>query len=131
MPRRVHIDVWSDLVCPWCYLGERRLDRALERLDAHDVVVRWRAYQLDPTATDAPGDLRATLDAKYGAGAFDSMTPRLVALGAAEGIDYRCDLAQRVNTRRGHQLVAAAWHAGGAAAQDRLVDRLFRTSARG
>ena len=48
----MRIDVWSDVVCPWCYLGKRRLDVALEGLDfADEVEVRWRAFQLDPTAT--------------------------------------------------------------------------------
>jgi predicted DsbA family dithiol-disulfide isomerase len=123
----VQIDVWSDLVCPWCYLGKRRLDGALDQLDWRaEVEVRWRAYQLDPNASDDPGDLRATMEAKYGPGAYQQMTLRLVDLGSRDGIDYRFDLAQRTNTRRGHQLVAAAWNVGGADAQDRLVERLFR-----
>ena len=46
----MHIDVWSDVICPWCYLGKRRLDAALAQLEwADEVTVRWRAYQLDPS----------------------------------------------------------------------------------
>jgi predicted DsbA family dithiol-disulfide isomerase len=123
----VRVDVWSDLVCPWCYLGKRRFERVLTQLDWGDEVeVRWRAYQLDPAAPEEPGDLRATLDAKYGPGAFDQMTPQLTDLGRREGIDYRFDRALRVNTRRAHELAAAAWEQGGAEAQGRVVDRLFR-----
>ena len=123
----MHIDVWSDLVCPWCYLGKRRLERALSQIAwADEVVVRWRAYQLDPAATEQPSDLRTTLEAKYGAGTFDAMIGRITNLGRDEGIDYRFALAQRVNTRRGHRLVAWTWDDRGAEAQDRVVERLFR-----
>ena len=114
-------------MCPWCYLGKRRLERALELLgDAGvGVVVRWRAFQLDPRATATPGDLRTALERKYGPGAFDAMTRRLGALGAAEGIDYRFDRALRVGTADAHRLLAWAWHEGGAAAQGRLAEGLF------
>jgi len=123
----VRIDIWSDVVCPWCYLGKRRFERAVTGLAWRDEVeVRWRAYQLDPGASREPGDLRASLDRKYGPGAFDGMVRRLGELGAAEGIGYRFDRALRVNTLEAHQLVAWAWATGGAAAQDDVVERLFR-----
>lgn len=122
----MQIDVWSDVVCPWCYLGSRRLARALDQLVwGHEVTVRWRAFQLDPGAGSQPGDLRAAIDRKYGPGAFEAMTQRLGALGAAEGIDYRFDRAVRVATRDAHRLTAWAWVAGGAPAQGRLVEALF------
>lgn len=113
----VLVEVWSDVICPWCYLGKRRLERAIALLERpEEILVRWRAYQLDPTAADEPGDLRQAIEAKYGAGAFESMTGRLTVLGAEQGIDYRFDLAQRVNTGRAHRLVSWAWDAGGAEA---------------
>jgi predicted DsbA family dithiol-disulfide isomerase len=122
----VRIDVWSDIVCPWCYLGARRLDAALAELGwADEVDIVWRAYQLDPSAPTEPGDLRAAIERKYGPGAFDSMTDRLTALGAEAGIDYRFDRAQRVNTFAAHRLMAFARTLGGTA-QVRLGDRLFR-----
>src|SRR3546814_2077178 len=81
----MRIDVWSDVVCPWCYLGKRRLDVALEGLDfADEVEVRWRAFQLDPTATAEPKDLSAAIERKYGPGAFRGMTGRLVPLRSEE-----------------------------------------------
>jgi predicted DsbA family dithiol-disulfide isomerase len=123
----VHIDVWSDVVCPWCYLGKRRLERAVETLPWGDeVTLRWRAFQLDPGASAEPGDLRRALERKYGPGAFDTMTTRLGALGAAEGIDFRFDRAQRVGTADAHRLLAWAWDAGGATAQAALGERLLQ-----
>ena len=124
----MRIDVWSDMVCPWCYLGHRRLALALEELAAEgldDIDVHWHAFELDPRAPSEPGDLRAVLEKKYGPGAFETMTGRLGALGAEAGIDYRFDLAQRVNTFDAHRVAAFAATAGGDV-QDRVVDRLFR-----
>lgn len=123
----MRIDVWSDVVCPWCYLGKRRLEVALEGLDfADEVEVRWRAFQLDPTATAVPKDLAAAIDAKYGPGAFRGMTGRLVPLGAEVGIDYRFDLAQRVTSLPALALVAWVESTLGPEAADRLHERLFR-----
>ncbi|UDY36878.1 DsbA family oxidoreductase [Dermatobacter hominis] len=129
----MHIDIWSDMVCPWCYLGSRRLGAALDRFaEAHPdqpVTVRWRAFELDPGAPPEPQELRPALEKKYGAGSFDAMTGRLVSLGGPEGIDYRFDIAQRVNTFDAHRLVA--WAAtvepddGEGSPQDRLVERIF------
>jgi predicted DsbA family dithiol-disulfide isomerase len=123
----MRIDVWSDVVCPWCYLGKRRLEVALEGLDfADEVEVRWRAFQLDPTATAEPKDLATAIDRKYGPGAFEGMTGRLVPLGREVGIDYRFDLAQRVTSLPALSLVAWVEATLGPEAADRLHDRLFR-----
>lgn len=123
----MHIDVWSDVICPWCYLGHRRLEKALDQLGWRDEVeVRFRAYLLDPRATAEPQDLRRSIEHKYGPGAFDGMTQRLTALGGPEGIDYRFDTAVRVTTLEAHRLILWAWEQGGQAAQTPLVERLFR-----
>ncbi len=123
----MRIDIWSDVVCPWCYLGKRRFDSAVAELGGLEgVEVRWRAFQLDPSATAEPGDLRRSIEAKYGPGAFDKMVTRLVGLGHQEGIEYQFDIAKRVNTFDAHRLVAWAWDEGGAVAQATLVERLFR-----
>ena len=123
----MHIDVWSDVVCPWCYLGKRRLEEAIAGLSFRDeIAVRWRAFQLDPTATAEPKDLEQALERKYGHGAFDGMKRRLGALGAEIGIDYRFDDAIRVTSVPALMLVAWMEATEGAEAADRLHDRLFR-----
>jgi predicted DsbA family dithiol-disulfide isomerase len=123
----MRIDVWSDVVCPWCYLGKRRLEVALEGLDfADEVEVRWRAFQLDPTATAEPKDLATAIDRKYGPGAFRGMTARLVPLGQEVGIDYRFDLAQRVTSLPALSLVAWVESEHGPDTAAQLHDRLFR-----
>lgn len=124
----MRIDVWSDIVCPWCYLGHRRLTLALAELAADgidDVEVHWHAFELDPAAPPEPGDLRRVIEQKYGPGAFETMAGRLGELGAEVGIEYRFDLAQRVNTFDAHRVVALA-ALDGPTTQDRVVDRLFR-----
>lgn len=121
----VRIDIWSDVICPWCFLGHRRFATAIAELGAEHFEVRYRAFELDPRAPAEPRELRPVLERKYGPGAFDAMTERLVGLGSAEGIDYRFDLAQRVNTFDAHRLLLWAGSAH-PEAQARLVERTFR-----
>ena len=123
----MRIDIWSDVICPWCYLGKRRLERAMAQLEwADEIEIHWRAYLLDPTATAEPQDLASAINRKYGPGAFDGMKKRLGALGAAEGITYRFDTALRVSTLDAHRLLAWAWDCAGAAGQGALKERLLR-----
>jgi len=121
----MRIDIWSDVICPWCYLGTSRLDAALDQLGWDDVEIHWRAFQLDPRAPAEPGDLEQAMERKYGPGAFRGMSKRLTELGAAEGLDYRFDLAQRVNTFDAHRLIAWAAEIG-LSEHDLLSRRLFR-----
>ena len=122
----MRIDVWSDVVCPWCYLGKRRLELAIAGLDfADELDVRWRAFQLDPTATTEPKDLRVALERKYGPGAFDAMQTRLGALGREVGIDYRFEDAVRVTSVPALMLVAWVEDTLGTGAAGQLHDRLF------
>lgn len=123
----MRIDIWSDVICPWCFLGKRRLERALAQFAwADEVEIHWRAYLLDPTATAEPQDLETSINKKYGPGAFDGMTERLTALGRPEGIEYRFDTALRVSTLDAHRLSAWAWATGGAAAQGPFEERMFK-----
>lgn len=117
--------MFSDVVCPWCHLGHRRLAAALDRVGRDGIELRWRSFQLDPRASREPGELRSALERKYGPGSFDHMSRRLTALGTADGIDFRFDQARRVNTFDAHRLVqwAGARHPH---ATEALVDRLFR-----
>lgn len=121
----MRIDIWSDIVCPWCYLGARRLRLALDEVGDDDVEIHWRAFQLNPGAPPEAQDLRSVIDGKYSPGAFDSMTERLVGLGQEIGLDYRFDRAKSINTADAHRLLAwAATLEPGV--QDALAQRMFR-----
>ena len=119
----VDIDIYSDVACPWCYLGKRRLDQALERFDG-DVRVRWRPYQLDPSAPADPTPLQPALAEKFGG--LDrvlAMNDQLAELGRAAGLDYRFADAQHVNTFPAHRL---AWYAEREGRGIEVTDGLFR-----
>ncbi len=121
----MQIDVVSDTVCPWCFIGKRRLARALALRPDVPARVFWRPYQLDPTIPREGVDRRAYLKAKFG----DS--PRTAAMGktirgegAGEGIDFALDrIAKSPNTLDSHRLIR--W-AGSAGVQDDVVERLFK-----
>jgi predicted DsbA family dithiol-disulfide isomerase len=120
------IDVVSDVVCPWCYLGKRRLALALaEAADGGQIAVRWQPFQLDPTIPAGGMDRRAYLRNKFHDDKrLDEVHARLTALGAEVGIAYRFDAISRApNTLDAHRLIR--W-ASVADAQDRVVERLFR-----
>ncbi len=119
------IDVVSDVVCPWCYLGKRRLALALAEVDGGRIAVRWRPYQLDPTIPAGGMDRRAYLENKFRDDKrLDEVHARLTALGAEVGIAYRFDRISRApNTLDAHRLIRWAFAAD---AQDRIVERLFQ-----
>jgi len=119
------IDVVSDVVCPWCYIGKRRLALALSQSDGGPIAVRWRPYQLDPTIPAAGLDRRAYLKNKFGDDSrLDDIHARLVALGAEAGIVYNFNAITRApNTLDAHRLIR--W-ASTAQAQDKVVERLFQ-----
>ncbi len=119
------IDVVSDVVCPWCYLGKRRLAQALAEADGGPITVRWRPYQLDPTIPAGGMDRRAYLEKKFGdASRLEEAHARLTALGAEVGIAYRFDaIARAPNTLDAHRLIRWAFAAD---AQDKVVERLFQ-----
>jgi len=118
------IDVVSDVVCPWCYLGEKRLAAALAD-EAEPVVVRWRPYQLDPTIPEGGLDRKAYMEKKFGRdGRLKAVYDQLVRLGAEVGLDFAFDRISRApNTLDAHQLIRWAASTG---RQGEVVDRLFR-----
>jgi predicted DsbA family dithiol-disulfide isomerase len=123
----VQVEVFSDVVCPWCWLGKRRLEHARSQLDFGDeIVVRWRAFQLDPSAPREPQPYGEVLARKYGnRNALAALSGRLDALGRQEGLDYQWDRIQRVNSFDAHRLLAwAASHS--TELQNALTERLFR-----
>lgn len=123
----ITIDVVSDVVCPWCYLGQKRLDRAIAATPEIDVAVNWRPYQLDPTIPAGGVDRQKYMLAKFGDPARIAQAHQhLVGLGSAEGIDFAFE-AIRVapNTLDAHRIIRWAGAAGDGV-QDRVVRRLFR-----
>jgi predicted DsbA family dithiol-disulfide isomerase len=121
------IEVFSDVVCPWCYLGKRRLEAALADFDG-TAEVTWRAFQLQPEAPrfgePGSGELSAVaLADRYPPAQIEEMQGRLTALAAEEGLDYALDRAFHVNSFDAHRLAkAAARHGRG----EEMVERLFR-----
>src|SRR5690606_30699554 len=101
-----------DLVCPWCYVGERRLHAALARFPARDhVTVRFRSFQLDPTAPRRSArPLAEVLAGRYGGTVADAHArhAQLAELGRADGIEFRFDDARHGNTFDAHRLVHLA-----------------------
>jgi predicted DsbA family dithiol-disulfide isomerase len=126
----MQIEVWSDVVCPWCYIGKRRLETALERFPHRDdVEVVWRSFQLDPTIPE--GETFPTLPAlaaKYGA-SVDQMAAnmkRVEELAAAEGLEYHLTEGISGNTALAHELLhLAAEHGLQGAMKERLLHAHF------
>ena len=130
----VQVEIWSDVVCPWCYIGKRRFERALAAFPHRDdVEVVWRAFELDPGAPEfVPGRRPVgTVDRlaqKYGvgrAGALE-MTRQVTGIAAGEGLEYDLEHAVAGNTRTAHRLLHAALHEGGPALQGAVQERLLR-----
>jgi predicted DsbA family dithiol-disulfide isomerase len=123
----VRIEVWSDVICPWCYIGKRRLEKALEEFP-HPVDVVWRSYQLDPGAPVEPTETVAeSLGRKYGGGveAGRRMIDRVEAVAAEEGLVFRLHQAQRGNTVDAHRLLHLALSEGGSTLQGELKEALL------
>lgn len=118
------IDVVSDVVCPWCYLGEKRLEAALAE-EPQPVALRWRPYQLDPTIPPGGLDRADYMERKFGkSGRLQSVHDNLTRLGAEFGIPFAFDKIKRSpNTLDAHRLIRWAASAG---SQGTIVDRLFK-----
>lgn len=119
------ISVFSDVICPWCLIGKRRLERALDTLGlADETEIRWLPFELNPDMPEggmARAEYRA---AKFGAARAAQLDEEMAARGREEGIVFAFDRQSRTpNTRKAHRLIAHAGRTGGA---DRLVEALFR-----
>jgi len=123
-PEVLAVDVISDVVCPWCFIGKRRLEKAIAAAGL-PLRIRWRPYQLDPTIPPAGKDRHAYLEAKFGsAERIRQLQANVAASGASEGIDFAFDrIAVSPNTLDAHRLVRWAGESG---RQDEVVEALFR-----
>ncbi len=125
----LRVEIWSDVICPWCYIGKTRFDRAIERLgDEVTLDVVYRAYQLDPSAR--PGVTEPVSEAyarKFGGpDQADQVISRVTSAAREDGIDMRLDRALRANTVLAHRLVWWASTPECPVDQSAVQDRLMR-----
>ncbi len=120
----MRFDIFSDIVCPWCYIGKRRFARALDQRPDVRPEVSWRAFQLNPDLPRDGMDRAEYMAMKFGSGKrAEEIYRRVTEAGVAEGIDFRFDLIKRTpNTTDAHRLLLYAASEG---AQDAVLNRLF------
>jgi predicted DsbA family dithiol-disulfide isomerase len=120
----MQIDIVSDTVCPWCFIGKRRLERALALRPDMEFDIRWRAYRLDPTSPPEGVDRKQYMQAKFGNNPNrQAMQDALKQAGDGEGIAFAFDkIARSPNTIDSHRLIRWAASAG---VQNEVVERLF------
>jgi predicted DsbA family dithiol-disulfide isomerase len=120
------VAVISDVICPWCYIGKRRLEKAIAALDRqHDVRVRWLPFQLNPQMPKEGISRREYRIKKFGSWQRSlELDAKLVAVGEAEGIGFALDRIKRTpNTLDAHRLI---WLADKEGIQDAVLEALFR-----
>jgi len=121
------VEIWSDIACPWCYVGKRRFEAALEQFEHRDEVnVTWRSFELDPQAPrEREGDRAKHLADKYGMSLEQARAAeqQMTDTAAGEGLDFHFDIARAGNTFDGHRIVHLA---AGHSLQDAMKERLMR-----
>ena len=125
--KTIKIDIVSDVVCPWCYLGKARLETALGQLKDVKAEINWRPYQLDPSIPRGGVDRKQYMEAKFGTGPrLGEVHKQLEGFGREVGIRYEFDAIKVApNTMDAHRLIRWAAQAG-PGIQGKVVDRLFK-----
>ena len=127
--KNLSVDIWSDIACPWCYVGKRRLEAALAGFPHRDAVtITWHAFELDPAAPpvrDASQSYAERLAKKYGTGVAraEEMLTTMTATAAKDGLDFHFERVQAGNTFDAHRLIHLAHERG---KQDAVKERLLR-----
>lgn len=129
-PDKLRVDIWSDIACPWCYVGKRRFETALAGFPQRDQVeVVWHSFELDPAVAVRPGQsMRAILAGKYGRSEAQAqeMLDAMTRTAAGEGLDYHFGSLQPTNTFQAHQVIHLAAEKGqGDAMKERLLRAYF------
>ena len=123
----MEIEIWSDINCPWCYIGKRRLEAAMSNFEhADEVTVTWRSFELDPGApAEIPGNGAAMIAEKYGVPLEQAraMEQNVSEIAAADGLEYELEHARIGSSFDAHRLVSLAKQHG---LQDAMEERLFR-----
>lgn len=119
------VEIYSDIACPWCYIGEKRFQRALAAYPQADAIeVVYRSYQLDPDTPAEPMPHNEYMERRFGR-PVDDMLSQVTETAQREGITMNWDDAVAVNTLTAHRLLRLAEHEYGAEVQRALVERLF------
>jgi predicted DsbA family dithiol-disulfide isomerase len=120
----MRLDIFSDTICPWCYVGKRRLARALEARPQPKLILRWRAFQLNPAMPVEGMSRERYVEAKFGSpDRAKRIYDAVISVGASEGIAFDFDAIRRTpNTLASHRLLRKAAQLG---RQDELLDGLF------
>jgi predicted DsbA family dithiol-disulfide isomerase len=119
------VEIWSDIACPWCYVGKRRFEAALDGFE-HEVEVVWRSFELDPSAPASREESAAEhLAGKYGMPVEEARArqAQLASMAAADGLEFHFDRVRAANTFDAHRLTHLAAAHG---KQDAMVERLQR-----
>jgi predicted DsbA family dithiol-disulfide isomerase len=123
----VNVEIWSDIACPWCYVGKRRFEAALASYEHRDEVqVTWRSFELDPHAPrEREQDGATHIAEKYGTTREEAlaMHARMTQTAAGDGLEFRFDIARGGNTFDAHRVLHLA-HANGL--QDAMKERIMR-----
>src|SRR5258707_4320 len=122
----LHIDVISDVICPWCFIGKRRLEKAVAAIEGqHEVRVRWLPFQLNPTMPREGISRQEYRTRKFGSWERSlELDAKVVAFGKEDGIHFAFDRIERTpNTLDAHRLI---WLADKEGVQDAVVEALFR-----
>ena len=123
----MQVEIWSDIACPWCYIGKRRFEAALAQFEHRDeVTVTWRSFELDPEAPlERLGDRAERLAEKYGMTVEQAREAErsLTQTAAGDGLEFHFEIARSGNTFDGHRIVHLAAAHG---LQDAMKERLLR-----
>jgi predicted DsbA family dithiol-disulfide isomerase len=123
---KIDIDVVSDAICPWCYVGKRRLEKAIAAVTGkHEITVRWKPFQLNPAMPKEGMGRKEYRQRKFGSEkVVAELDRRMMDVGKQEGIPFALDKIQKTpNTFDAHRLI---WHAGRKQRQNDVVEGLFR-----
>ncbi len=119
----LQIDIISDVICPWCFIGKRKLDMVLSQLQDYRVNLIWRPFQLNPHMPDAGRDYKQQMQAKFGEIAGRAMRENLISVAQGTGISFNFEKITRIpNTLNAHRLIRWAAPAG---AQHHVAEALF------
>ena len=130
---KITVDIVSDVVCPWCYVGKKRLEAALDQLgNPEDVEITWHPFQLDPTIPAEGMDRKEYFTKKFGdEGRIRQMSDHLTQVGAEAGIDFNLDkISESINTLPLHKLLHVAGEEGFQSEAKEILLKAYFTDAK-